>query len=196
MKILTTAMLLSAILGCKGMIKTNTSSSVNGSPAGSSSSSSSGDVVVPDLTGKTEEEAIAAVRAAGFRTEAEARPLSCEDAPEVEGQVNCQSPAPGETVKAYAMVQYNVYEKQRISGAVVRDQLAALLGKTPADARKLLESYGHDGRVKVEPDSKFHDGCADGRVCDFSVSESGMGIHDEITLYTNPKLTIGGPPPE
>jgi beta-lactam-binding protein with PASTA domain len=175
---------------------------VNGSPAGSSSSSGggggggSGDVVVPDLTGKTEEEAIAAVRAAGFRTEAEAKPLSCDGAPEVEGQVNCQSPAPGETVKAYAMVQYNVYRKQRISGAVVRDQLAALLGKTPADARKLLESYGHDGRVKVEPDTKFNDGCADGRVCGFSVSESGMGIHDEITLYTNPKLTIGGPPPE
>ncbi|HUQ05180.1 MAG TPA: PASTA domain-containing protein [Kofleriaceae bacterium] len=193
MKILTTAMLLSALLGCKSLIKTSTS--VNDSPAGSSSSSS-GDVVVPDLTGKTEEEALAAVKAAGFRTEAEAKPLSCDGAPEVEGQVNCQSPAPGETVKAYAMVQYNVYRTQRISGAVVRDQLAALLGKTPTDARKLLESYGHDGRVKVEPDSKFHDGCADGRICDFSVSESGMGIHDEITLYTNPKLSISGPPPE
>ncbi len=83
----------------------------------------------------------------------------------------------------------------RISGAIVRSQLLALIGKEPAAARAALESYGHDGEVKVAPGPRFYDDCGKDRVCAFDVPESGMGIHDPITLYVNPGLQIAAPAP-
>ncbi|MBZ0233627.1 MAG: PASTA domain-containing protein [Deltaproteobacteria bacterium] len=192
------ATLLVALAGCAGMIKTSTSTS-SGTGTGTETGTFSGnnDVTMPDLIGKSEEEAIAAVRAAGFRQDAESNQmLECVDPPEVDGKVNCQSPSAGETVKAYTLVRIHVYRPQKIAGAVVRHQLLALLGKSPDEAKRALASYGHDGEIKVEPDREFHDGCGDDRVCRLSVPESGMGIHDPITLYTNPRLTISAPPPE
>jgi len=91
-------------------------------------------------------------------------------------------------VKPYTIVQVNVYQPTRIAGAIVRSQLAALIGKTPAQARAALATYGHDGHVTVEPTARDVPDCAAGRVCGFDVPESGMGIHDAITLYVNPPV--------
>jgi beta-lactam-binding protein with PASTA domain len=149
------------------------------------------DVVVPDLIGTTPEEAAALVAEAGFTSSIESsRPVECYDAPEVEGRINCQIPAPGETVRSYTTVQINVYRAQRIAGAVVRAQLLALVGMSPDDARAALASYGHDGFVSVELHPEYDAGCDEDRVCGFDVPESGMGVHDAITLYINP------PPPD
>lgn len=157
----------------------------------------SDEVVVPDLIGKTRDEAMAIVRAAGFAQDLESsRPLECENAPKVEGRINCQDPEPGKRVKRYTLVQINVYKPTRLQGMVVRDQLLALIGLPPDEARAKLKSYGHDGTVTVTPDTKFHEKCAAGRVCAFDVAEAGIGVHDPITLFTNKVTTVGTPPPD
>jgi beta-lactam-binding protein with PASTA domain len=175
-----------ALAGCAELIPSSTSSSLTGG-RGRTSAAAAGDVVVPDLIGKTPEEAAVLVADAGFTQAIEStRPVECYDAPEVDGRINCQSPAPGETVRSYTVVQINVYRTQRIAGAVVRAQLLALIGMTPDQARSALASYGHDGIVSVELRSEYDDDCGDGRVCGFNVPESGMGVHDSIKLYVNP----------
>ena len=83
----------------------------------------------------------------------------------------------------------------RIDGAIVRAELRSLLGKSPDDARRALRGYGHDGKVTVAPGRQFVEGCERDRVCGFDVPESGMGVHDPITLFVNPGLTIAAPPP-
>jgi hypothetical protein len=168
--------------------------SKTGLPGASLASASSGETIMPRLVGMTRDQAAAAVRAAGFTQEVESStPLECEGAPRVEGRVSCQSPPAGKLVKKYTLVQISVYAPQRIAGAIVRDQLAALVGKSPAEARAALEGYGHDGDVKVAPGPRFYEGCGKDRVCAFSVPESGMGIHDPITLFVNPGLAIATP---
>lgn len=153
------------------------------------------DCVVPDLIGRTREEAVALVMAAGFTQGPESsRPVECEDAEHVEGRINCQAPPAGKIVKKYTAVQINVYHKTRIAGAIVREQLLSLIGMTPADAREALKSFGHDGTVEVSPGSRFWDKCGKERVCAFDQPESGMGVHDPIILYVNPGLKIAAPP--
>jgi hypothetical protein len=183
---------LALLAACNGLVATAPSSTT---PTMSMSSTArrpapGADVVVPDLIGKTREEAAALVDAAGFTQPVESsRPVECEGAPQIDGLVNCQQPHAGEIVKNYTGVQINVYRTQRIEGAVVRAQLAALIGMTPDDARAALAGYGHDGVVSVEVGT-YDEACGMDRVCRLSVPESGMGIHDAIKLYINP------PPPE
>jgi hypothetical protein len=90
----------------------------------------------------------------------------------------------------------NAFAPTRIDGAIVRSQLQSLIGQEPAEAKKKLRGYGHDGEVKVEPGRHFYEGCGENRVCGFNVPESGMGVHDPIILYVNPGLNIAAPPPE
>lgn len=194
-----------ALAGCP-FVKTSTHFGGTGGGGGGGAASDGGGggaagganvITMPDLTGKTEDEAAALVRAAGFTQAMEhSRPLECEGAARVEGRVNCQDPEPGKEVRAYTLVQVNIFHAQHIAGAIVRDQLLALIGKTPAEARRLLAGYGHTGKVSVEADSQFHDGCAKGAVCGFDVAESGIGVGDDITLYTNKESAIAAPPPE
>jgi hypothetical protein len=181
-------LLACALAGCAGLVKTTPTSVYE--PASTSRPAPGGDVVVPDLVGKTPEEAAALVEAAGFTGPVESsRPVECYDAPEIDGLVNCQQPHAGETVKNYVTVQINVYRAQRSTSAVVRDQLLALIGKSPDEAKAALAGYGHDGHVWVDMQADYDADCGAERVCGFDVPESGMGIHDAITLYINP------PPP-
>ena len=157
--------------------------------------SASGNLIVPNLIGRTREEAMALVKAAGFTADVESsRPVECEDAPQVDGQVSCQDPPAGKIVSRYTTVQINVYQTRSISGAIVRAQLKALLGLPPDKAKAKLVSYGHDGEVTVARASKFVEGCGEDRVCGFDVSEAGIGVHDSITLYVNPGLKLARPP--
>jgi hypothetical protein len=137
------------------------------------------------------------VRSAGFTQEVESSIVTeCEDAPKVEGLVNCQNPPAGKLVKKYTLVQINVYTPTRLSSIIVRDQLASLIGKEPEQAKSTLRSYGHDGEVQVAPGPRFYDKCGENKVCAFNVSEAGIGIHDPITLFVNPGLKIAAPPTE
>lgn len=132
-----------ALVGCKGMIKTN-GSTFSSSPSSSSTPSSS------------------SLADSSSDSRAEPPSASSSDNPFLE-----------------------------------KPQLEQLVGKTPDEARKLLAGFGHHADVIVKIDSEFNAGCADDRVC--YVRRDGPGTptkHDNVVLYVNPKLEIGGPPPE
>ena len=98
---------------------------------------------VPNLIGKTPEQARALVKAAGFASEPEAsRPLECEGAPREPGLINCQDPEPGQVIERHRMIAINVYREQVITGAIVRRQLETLHGLTPDQAMQQANPAG------------------------------------------------------
>ena len=84
---------------------------------------------------------------------------------------------------------------QPFANMIVRSQLAQLLGKTPDEAHRLLKSFGHVGRFAVEASKTYYEGCQPGRVCDFSVAPAGMGVEDDMILYTQKELPATTAPP-
>ena len=86
-----------------------------------------------------------------------------------------------------------------IAGAIVRRQLEALHGLTPDQARAQLRKLGHDGTVSISEvtDSggghTYLEDCGQNKVC-YTSGESGIGLHDDLTLFINPTLTIAPPP--
>lgn len=142
--ILSTSLVL-ALVGCKGMIKTN-GSAFSSSPSSSSTTSPS-------------------------------------ESSSSESSLDARSEAPSASPDNNPFIE--------------KPQIAQLIGKTPDEARKLLKGFGHRAEVIVKTDSEFNEGCADDRVC--FVRRDGPGTptkHENIVLYVNPKLEIGGPPPE
>jgi len=87
-----------------------------------------------------------------------------------------------------------------LHGIIVRSQLESLRGLTPDEARAKLKQYGHDGEVKLDTviapggGPGYDKNCGVNRVCDTS-GNSGVSVHDAITLLLNPTLTIAPPPP-
>ena len=87
-----------------------------------------------------------------------------------------------------------------IKGALVRRQLESLWGLSPDDARRQLKKLGHDGNVAISvvTDSggghTYRKDCGENKVC-YTSGESGIGLHDDLTLFINPTLTIAPPPP-
>jgi hypothetical protein len=200
-------MLAVALAGCPLRTSTTTTTTVGrsistGSEAAPGTSAASGTrrAAVPNLIGKTPEQARALVAAAGFAHAPESSsPPECVDAATDPGLINCQDPDPGTTVAAYTLIKINVYRPQVLTGIIVRRQLAALHGLTPDQAKQELKKLGHDGPVHVRDVTDYGGGktyikeCGENRVCSTS-SESGIGLHDELTLFVNPTLKIAPPP--
>jgi beta-lactam-binding protein with PASTA domain len=186
-----------ALAGCKmmgGVATTTTTSPGVASSAGDSSVS--GKHAVPDVRGKTIEEARAAWTAAGFSGDVDPnRPRSCGNAPETAGKITCQSPEPGEQASAYAMLEVIVYTPQVFEGQLVRSQMSSLKGQTIEQAKASLKKMGHDGSIVFEESRSFLKDCGEGIVCG-TRNSSGIGIHDEITLVINKQVTIAAPPPD
>lgn len=165
--------------------------SVTSSLTGGASSPSGNDrLVMPDLMGKTAEEANAILRSAGFSTEVEVnrRALECVDAAQVPGRINCQDPEPGRPVYRSAIIGVTVFEERKIAGALVRAQLVKVRGMTIADARTYLKSIGHGGDVVLFEQHVWSDACGVGKVCDVA-PESGVPIDGQITLVINANAT-------
>lgn len=158
-------------------------------PSGAAPSGAGGSdrLVMPNLIGKTPEEANAMLRAAGFATQVEAnrRALACVDAAEDPGRINCQDPAPGTSAYRSALVAVTVYQPTTFQGALVRAQLVKVRGMTVDEARAYLRSLGHDGPVEIFESPVPSPTCGD-RVCNVS-PESGTGLHDRIELQINPR---------
>ena len=179
----------------------STAPSTAPSAAGMSATGGKPRITVPDLIGKTPEQARALVAAAGFNSEPEANHiLECVDAARNEGLINCQDPEAGAVVERYSMIKIHVYREQVITGAIVRRQLEALRGLSPDEAKQQLKKFGHDAKVSVGVVTDSGGGqtyikaCGQNKVC-YTSGESGIGIHDDVTLYTNPTLKIAAPPP-
>jgi len=134
-----------------------------------------------DVMGKSSDEAIAALKAAGFSGEIEVNrhPVSCVDAKEVPGQINCQDPLPGNLHYRRSSVNVTVYETPRHEGRIIRDQMQKVIGMNIEAAKKYMKSIGHDGELEIVEDNyHFHKGCAKDTICDTdSPSGTGVGMH-------------------
>lgn len=184
---------LALAAGCK---LNSTSTLGGGSPTGGGSSTGEtsgggggggggdGWVVAPDLEGKTFEEAKAAARAAGFKSEVEEGNVACVDEKQLEGKVVCQNVEPGKRVRDYTMIQVHVYKKQVISGALVRDQLKPLKGMTLEKGRAYLKSLGHTGELRTETLQQHIANCEKDIICGVA-SEAGVGKGDDVVVYVN-----------
>jgi len=151
---------------------------------------------VPDLTGKTLDEARAIARGAGFTSEVEAseQPSCAGSAPGVEGHILCQDPEPGQRTNRYAMIQVVIYKPYRPSGMILVPELAALRGLTVDEARQQLRALGHDGPVRIHMSDDFAKGCARDRVCDVGPG-GARNLHDEVILFIRHPLDITAPAP-
>lgn len=81
-----------------------------------------------------------------------------------------------------------------IAETTLQQQLLGLRGLTVDEARVQLRRIGHDGPVKVLRLDKHQSGCAPERVCDVARGRA-RDLHDEITLWLNPRLDIAAPEP-
>lgn len=153
-------------------------------------------LIVPDLIGKTLDDARTIVQATGFTSEIEVseQPSCAGPTPGAEGRVLCQAPQPGERTHRYAMIQVVVYRPHRFSGMILPQQLAALRGLTVDEARQRLRALGHDGPVRTHVSSEFATGCAPDHVCDVGPG-GARSLHDEIILFLPRRLDITAPAP-
>ena len=155
-------------------------------------------ITMPDLNGRTRDEAIAMVRAAGFKHEAEVQPIACNGPEQEVGKVDCQDPDPGKSVQAYTLVRFNVKEGNRLAaGNVLRSDFEKMQGMTVADAKGYAKTIGHTGELQVKELTDFQTGCKDGTVCKAAHafgSQSGMSKTDIMILWTNKTLSIAPPP--
>jgi hypothetical protein len=180
------------VLALMASCKLNTTSTMGGggSPTGGGGGGETGGgggdgwVVAPDLEGKSFEEAKAAAKAAGFKSEVEEGNVSCVDEKQLEGKVVCQSVDPGKRVRDYTMIQVHVYKKHVFTGMLVRDQLKPLKGMTLTAAKTYLKSLGHTGQLKTETLQQHVANCEKDIVCGV-INESGYGINDDVYVYVN-----------
>ena len=86
-----------------------------------------------------------------------------------------------------------VFEPPAHPGSLVREQLEALHGLSPDDARARLKQLGHVGKVTTGVVVSFDPKCGQNKVCGTS-HDGGIDIHDDVELLLNPKLQISTPP--
>jgi hypothetical protein len=150
-------------------------------------------LAVPDLIGRSADEARALVKAAGFSQDMEVRDsLECDDAPREPDRINCQDPAAGALTNSYALIHIKVYRAQNLPANDIRNRIGSLRGLTLDEARHRLKDRGHDGKVIIRFKDNYDDHCGQDRVCDSSVRQL-TSLHDDIALWVNRKLTIAPP---
>ncbi len=157
---------------------TSPSSTVSpSSPIGSSGSNDNAAalvLVVPDVMGKTADEARAIVKAAGFVRDVEiSESLGCEG-PHPAGRIFCQSPAAGTRVgrNDWLQVAIPAAAMHLRPGFINADQLDPLVGLPLAEAKRRLKQLGHVGQVLLERDNKVSARCHDDLVCSLGLSGS------------------------
>jgi hypothetical protein len=99
----------------------------------------------------------------------------------------------GSVTNTRAIVQFPIDEPSSHPDRLLRDQIEALHGLTPAEAQQRLEHLGHDGKVAVSVVVQFSATCGQNKVCATN-RDGGMGLHDDIELLLNPRLEISTPP--
>jgi serine/threonine-protein kinase len=126
---------------------------------------------VPELTGKTVEEARQLVEEANLTL---GEPTESYDEQAPEGEIISFSPAAGEQVKPGSTVEVEV------SAGREPIEIPRIDGKTEDEARQLLEDAGFT--VVVDPERVFHEGVPEGSVVSQEPAE-GTGFRgDEVTV--------------
>ena len=175
-----------------------TSSGGGGGGGGDQANSPDGMITMPNLVGKTRDEAMAMVKAAGFKHEAEVQPIACSGPDQEVGKVDCQDPDAGKSVKAYTLVRFNVKEGERLTGMFLRRHFDKLKGMPVEQAKAQAKKDGHSGEIRVKELDSYRDGCKQNTVCeatDERGGQSGMDSKDALLLHTNkPPIKIAPPP--
>lgn len=144
---------------------------------------------LPNLLGKTPDEATAALRAAGFTGDLEINrmALECLDTPKVQGRISCQNPDVGVLGYKRGPVNVSVYAEPTHTGRLTREQLAGAVGMTIDAAKAYLKSLGHDGEVIIFEQHTFDPNCGSKKVCS---AGPGTGIHSRVQLTINPSSNV------
>lgn len=123
----------------------------------------SGNWPMPDLTGKTREEAEAALRADGMRgTVIVEDNYLCDDPNVTEQQVCFTKPAKGQPTSATLPIVLYL----RMKGSATYD-MPDFRGKTPEETRAALMKLGQiEQRLSFQEMDFINDGCQAGRVCE------------------------------
>jgi beta-lactam-binding protein with PASTA domain len=154
--------------------------------------------VVPDLVGKSPEEANAALHAAGFDNdlEVDSAALDCGDHPPKveERHVLCQKPAAGEMLRRSGYVYVVTYHDARSKDVLYQDQLQSLIGLTIPDAKAKLKQMGYDGQLEIRVSATYQAQCGLDKVCG-TEPMTAVNKHDRLRLFVNPKVDIAAPPP-
>jgi beta-lactam-binding protein with PASTA domain len=178
---------LCSLLGCP--LQASSSSTMpsggGGSPGnGGGDSGSSGNVTVPDLVGKTQSEAEAAVASAGLRGG-----IRVDNDPgtwTASTKVCTQTPGSGQQSASslFVSVRFCLEEKPYV------DDEGVLSGMTLDAAKKKIKDAGFTGEVTVTDLYEYDKDCKDGTVCRFDPRRWYLPGERHVTLYINKKTTI------
>jgi beta-lactam-binding protein with PASTA domain len=152
---------------------------------------SSESLVVPDLSGKTPDDARATAKTAGFVYEISiSAAVDCEPRDRRAGVVVCQRPEPGERATRHTMISAKV---DLPTGIISHALLESLIGLTPEQAKQRLKESGHVGKVSVDDLGHFEASCKKGTVCAVG-PPGGAFVHSDISLRVN-SARLGIAPP-
>jgi beta-lactam-binding protein with PASTA domain len=145
---------------------------------------------VPNLVGKTLDEAKALVKAAGFIAEPEDRPAEgCDDdkLPDYDdGIIQCQSPHAGSVAdNKYLNIAVVVRHGGHKKGVLLISQLRPLMFHPLTYVKDALKKLGFDGAIDVKADWTSG-GCEPDHVCSIEPMDN-VDIHGRITLSTPPR---------
>ncbi len=150
-------------------------------------------IIMPNLVGKTLDEAKKICTAAGFVYEPEtARPLDCPDAPKLDGRVRCQDPEAGQKVGNHTLIDLNVYHTP-VRNHITADEERSLIGKTVEQAKQQLAEWNFTGKIDIRP----ADGsrvCTPGQICEI-YPDGGLSLKEDIQLFVAQQVKITAPPP-
>lgn len=156
---------------------------------------SDGKIVMPNVVGKTQAEAISILAAAGFQSEPEVNMHMLECDGEVgEGIVKCQNPEPGKPTDPHMLIDLNVFHAQhRSTSSIYRDQMRPLLGSSLDVVKKRLAELGYHGEIQINESKDL--GCKLDTVCDVFPNDFGLDSPIQITVGKG-QLKISAPPPD
>ena len=178
-------------LGCPP--KTSNSSTTPSSGGGSANQGGGrggggGNAIVPDIMGKTQSEAEAAVAAAGIRGG-----LRIGNDPgtwNASSTICNQTPGVGRETAPSLFVSIRFCIEERSSS---RDTDGDLTGLTIEDAKKKIAAAGYTNVVKVDELYEYDKTCKEGTVCRFSPRRWYTNGEGPLILSTNRTLTLSAP---
>ncbi|HEY1551516.1 MAG TPA: PASTA domain-containing protein [Kofleriaceae bacterium] len=144
-------------------------------------------VKVPNLVGKTLDEANALMKAAGFVAEAEDHQIFCDNAPDVDdGYIRCQDPAPGTLFDKYHLVNVNVVRNGHKKGLIVASQIRPLIDKPIEQVKAALAKLGFVGSYEMKAVDNEHGygRCEHGTVCGLEPHDN-VDVHGTLTMFIN-----------
>jgi beta-lactam-binding protein with PASTA domain len=177
---------LCSLLGCP--LQTSSSSTMPSGGGGSSGGGGGGgNVTVPDVVGKTQSEAEAAVASAGLR--GGIRVGNDPGTWDATSKICTQTPGGGQQSASslFISVRFCHVDKPYV------DDQGMVTGMTIDEATKKAKASGFTGEVKVAELYEFDKDCKAGTVCRFEPRRYYLNQDRTLTLFINRKLAISAP---